>query len=68
MDALLDGGEALVAHALVVGVERGAHVLDGELLDRLEEVGGDLDRLEGELRLADLGLDCLLYTSDAADE
>ena len=59
VDALLDGGKALVAHALVVGVERGAHVLDGELLDRLEEVGGDLDRLEGELRLADLGLDLL---------
>ena len=56
--------QTLVPHALVVGIQGGAYLLDGEVLDgfihgRIGIVGG-----EGELLLADL----LLYVPDKGDD
>ena len=61
MDSVVHGQQALVADALVVGVQSGLDVLNGELLDGLEHSGIGIVGHEVELGLADLG-------NDAVDE
>ena len=71
MQAVIDGTHALIADILIIGIHRGADVLDVLLLDGFKQIVVDLLRLESELGLADLRLhfldesDHLLYLGKA---
>ena len=59
MHSVVNGLQALVADTLIVGVERGAHILDREILDRFVKLGRGVVRRELHLGLADFFADAL---------
>ena len=67
MDALDNRRQALIAHVLVIGIERGLNIVDCKIPDRVEQLVRDLHRLERELGLADFGLDVLNERDHALD-
>ena len=61
MHRVINGFQTLVANAFVVGIERGAHIVNGEVFNRLVQFGRGVVRREGNLLFAD-------FVANALDE